>query len=233
MTDSTLSTGARTAPTALRRGGVVAALVGAAGFVGTYLVSEPISSSFAASPAPLPDESGATIRDWIVANPVASLTQAGLMTLSVAFLALFVGAVGAITRPVGGTVRRVALGLGAAAVAAIVVSGALSVVLVVSAAGLDPDGVSALRTANFLAGGTVHVALLGLFVLAASRIPGMSRPVRVLAVIEVVIAVGSLASLGIYYASILILAGRLLGMVWCVVASISLARRADRFRLAA
>ncbi len=109
-------------------------------------------------------------------------------------------------------------------------SSTLSWVLTASAAGLSPDTVGVLRTAGFIAGGTAHVAFLGLFALATSRIPGMSKPVRISAIVLAVIAVGSLVSIGVYYAAILILAGRLLGMIWCVVAAISLARRAKRFQ---
>lgn len=215
------------------RGRVGLALAGAAGYVLTYLVSDPISSSFASGPAPQPNVSGEVMRAWIIENSLASAVQAGMMLLSVAFLALFVGAVAAITRPVGGSARQWATGAGVAAVAGMVVSCALGWVLAALASDMTPDTVTMVRTANFIAGGTAHVAFLGLFALAASRVPGMSKPVRVFAIVLAVIAVGSLLSLAFYYAAILILAGRLLGMIWCVVAAISLARRSKRFLPAA
>ncbi|MFC7619125.1 hypothetical protein [Microlunatus sp. GCM10028923] len=207
----------------------VPALVGAAGFALVYLVSGSISSAFASSPAPQPNVSGEETRAWLIENATASAVQAVLMLVSVAFLALFVGAVAAITRSADGPARRWAIAAGTAAVASMIISAVLSLLVGGLAAGLTPDAVVALRTANFIAGGTAHVALFGLFALAASRIPGMSRPVRIFAIVVAVIAVGSLASLAIYYASILILAGRLLGMVWCVFAAISLARRLKQF----
>lgn len=225
MTDSR-----STSDVASNRGRAVVPLVGAAGFVLSYFASGPISSSFASSPAPQPNVSGDVTRAWIVENATASAVQAAIMLLSVAFLAVFVAAVAAITRPVGGPARRSAVGAGVAAVAAIVVSGVLAWVLCALAAGMTPETVALLRTSSFIAGGTAHVALLGLFAFAASRVPGMSKPVRVLAIVVAVVAVGSLVSLAVYYASILILAGRLLGMVWCVVAAISLARGSQRFR---
>lgn len=210
-------------------GRAVPALVGAAGFVSVYLISGPISSSFATSAAPQPNVSGEETRAWLLENGTASAAQALLMVASVAFLALFVGAVAAITRSADGPARRWSIAAGSAAVAGIVVSAVLSLVLGGLAAGLSPDAIVAFRTANFIAGGTAHVALLGLFALAASRIPGMSKPVRIFAIVVAVIAVGSLASLAFYYASVLILAGRLLGMIWCVFAAISLARRLKQF----
>lgn len=222
-----------TSPAVSTKGPVIMGLIGAAGFAVSYLGSDMISSRFASGPAPQPNAGGEATRAWIIENATASAVQAAIMVLSVTFLALFVGAVAMITRRVGGTARRAAIGAGVAAVAAMVVSSSVSWVLSASAAGLTPDTVGALRTAGFIAGGTAHVAFLGLFALAASRIPGMSKPIRVFAIVLAVIAVGSLASLGFYYASILILAGRLLGMAWCVVAAISLARRARRFHAAA
>lgn len=210
-------------------GRAVPALVGAAGFALAYFISGPISSSFATSTAPQPNVSGEETKAWLIENTMASAAQAVLMLVSVAFLALFVASVAAITRSADGPARRWSIAAGTAAVAGIVVSSVLALVLGGLVAGLSPDAVVAFRTANFIAGGTAHVALLGLFALAASRIPGMSKPVRIFAIVLAVIAVGSLASLAIYYASILILAGRVLGMVWCVVAAISLARRLRSF----
>jgi hypothetical protein len=231
MTTTTTHSGTISIPAvASAKGPVITGLVGAAGFALTYLVSGPISATFASAPAPQPNASGEVTRAWAIENATAGAIQAAIMVASVVFLAVFVRAVAMITRRVGGPARRAAIGAGVAAVAAMVVSSTLSWVLSAAAAQMTPDTVGLLRTAGFIAGGTAHVAFLGLFALAASRIPGMSKPVRITAIVLAVIAVGSLVSLGVYYASILILAGRLLGMAWCVFAAISLARRARRFQ---
>ena len=58
----------------------------------------------------------------------------------------------------------------------------LSSVLGWTLAGVAPSAsaatISVLRTANFTAGGTAHVLVLGIFVLLAARVRGFGRPVR-------------------------------------------------------
>ena len=171
------SSSTSTAAVASTKGPAIAGLVGAAGFALSYFASDPISSSFATGPAPQPNVSGDLSRAWLLENATAGAVQAAIMVVSVAFLALFVSAVAMITQRVGGGARRAAIGAGIAAVVAMVVSSGLSWVLSASAASLTPDTVAVLRTAGFIAGGTAHVAFLGLFALATSRIPGMSKPV--------------------------------------------------------
>lgn len=212
-------------PTTTRPGSAAALLVGAAGFLLTFLAADPISSSLASGPPPQPNVSGTVTKAWITQNTIANTVQAMIMILSAAFLAVFIGSWASITRRVGGRVRLLAIGTGFTAICAMVVSCVLSWELSASASTMSPATVAQFRTANFIAGGMVHVALLGLFVLAASCTRGVSAPVRVLAIITALIAVASLVSLAVYNASILILAGRLLGMTWCLVASVSVIRR--------
>jgi len=107
-------------------------------------------------------------------------------------------------------------------------SSALSFALAALAPTASLDVVSTLRTANFIAGGTAHVLALGLFALLASRIPGYGRGVRVLAWVAAVPAVASLVSLIVFEGAALILLGRLLCMVWVVVAAVTATVRTSR-----
>jgi hypothetical protein len=80
---------------------------------------------------------------------------------------------------------------------------------------------------NFLAGGTLHVASLGVFVgsasLAARRVGALPGWIAWLGLVQAVVAVLSLISVFVYYAALLILIGRLLGFVWCIAVAVVLA----------
>jgi hypothetical protein len=84
--------------------------------------------------------------------------------------------------------------------------------------------VDALRTANFVTGGTAHVVALGIYVLIAARIPGFGKAVRVFGVVAAVPAIASLVSLIWFQGAALILLGRLLCMAWTISAAVG-ARR--------
>lgn len=207
-----------------------AAAVGATGFLLSYLFAGPLSSSLATGTAPMPTAPGPVTARWVAENGLSVGVQAATMIVSVAFLTTFVVAVASLRASDSNTAHRtvppaVVAAVGAAAAGVMIVSGVLALTMIAIVDGISADTIAALRTANFITGGTVHVALLGLFVLAASRATVFGRPLRVFAVVVAVIAVASLLSLGIFYASVLILAGRLLAMIWCVVAAVRLALR--------
>ncbi|MDV3222351.1 hypothetical protein, partial [Intrasporangium sp.] len=114
---------------------------------------------------------------------------------------------------------------GLASVGSMLVASILAWVLAVAAGTASVETVGALRTANFIAGGTAHVVLLGVFVLLAARIPNTTKPIRVLSIAAAVPAVLSLSSLVVFEGAALILLGRLLCMVWAICAAVSLRRR--------
>lgn len=66
---------------------------------------------------------------------------------------------------------------------------------------------------------------LGLFVGLLSLLPGWPRSVTILGVVAAILAVLSIASTVWFYASILLPVGRLLCMLWLVLAGILLLRR--------
>jgi hypothetical protein len=78
------------------------------------------------------------------------------------------------------------------------------------------------------AGGTLHVVALGVVVVLASRIPGFGKRIRVFAYVAAVPALVSVVSLVWFNGSVFILLGRLLCMIWIVVAAVSVSRRLSR-----
>ncbi|XRQ04706.1 hypothetical protein ACN3XK_50305 [Actinomadura welshii] len=192
-------------------------LAGAIGFLVLYLSVSFIPPALATGSLPLPDDPASETRAWYADNAAAVVATAALQALSVSFLAVFVHALGraaAKARP-----------WGHGAVAAMLVSSTLSLILAATASSASLDTVSALRTANFIAGGTAHVAALGIFVLLASRMPGFGKGVRGFAWVVAVPSVASLISLAVFEGAALILLGRLLAMLWTITAAIALTRR--------
>ena len=204
------------------------ALVAAAlGFVLLYLSNDFVTPNLASSAMPLPDASAEEIRAWVAENQLAVTVTGIVQLLSVSCLAAFAAA---LRRAVPATDRAARWGF--AAVALMMLSSVLAWVLAAIAPSVSADTANLVRTANFIAGGTAHVLALGVFAFLASRVPGMSRPVRVLGWVAVVPAVLSLSSLVVFQGAAFILLGRLLGMIWTVTAAVSVTRRlaADRRR---
>lgn len=199
-------------------------ILGAAGFVLLYFSADFVAPNLASSALPLPDAPLAEARAWFAENQLAAVTLGLCQLLSVSALAVFVTRLGAIaraTRRPGTTATR----WGLAAVALMVLASVCMWVLAAVAPSASLGVVSVLRTGNFIAGGTAHVLALGVFAVLASRLPGMSRPVRVLGYIAAVPAVLSVVSLVWFEGAVFILLGRLLCMVWTVTAAVSVTRR--------
>ncbi len=216
-----------TRPAPARGGGTLVAA--AIGFVLFYLSVDLIVPTFASSSLPLPNDPVAATRDWFAENPLAATLQGVGQLLSVSALAVFVLRLPHASR--NAAQRAAALRArpwGLAAVGLMMVSCVLAWTLVVAAPHASLDTVSALRTANFVAGGTAHVLALGVFTVIAARTPGTTKPVRVLSYVAVTPAVLSLSSLFWFEGAAFILLGRLLCMVWTVSAAVSLARRLSK-----
>lgn len=202
------------------------ALGGALAFVACYLAVDLVAGRVATAPLPLPGAPAEQVYAYMTGNAPAVALTALCQLASVAGLLVFVLAARRALGPAGDD-RRVRQGqvVGVVAVLLMVVSSALGLVLAATASTLSVDTVVALRTANFLSGGVAHVMSLGVFVgLTRTAFPG--RGIRVLGVIAAVPALLSVVSLAWFYASVLILLGRLLCMVWTVAAGVALVRRA-------
>jgi hypothetical protein len=110
-----------------------------------------------------------------------------------------------------------------------VVSSALSGTLAVLASTASATTVEVLRQANFYAGGVANVVLLGLFVFGSALVLGrellFGKPTRWFGFVAGTLAMLSVLSLAIYYANLFLPVGRVLSMVWTVVAGIVVYRR--------
>jgi hypothetical protein len=197
-----------------------------AGFLGAYLLASPLSDLLADRPLPLPTATAAETAAYVAANPAAVAVSAGMQVLSVLCFAVFVGALAPVLRDVGRTRTWTMIGYGS--VVAMLVSSSLAGAAAVVAPSASASAVQLLRQASFYAGGVANVALLGGFVLGAALVLGRSgvlpRSVRGLGFVAGTLAVLSVLSIGIYYATALLPIGRVLSMLWTVVAGIALAR---------
>jgi hypothetical protein len=197
------------------------------GFLGAYLASGPVSDSLADRPLPLPDTPAAEAAAYFAANPLAVTASAALQAVSVLCLAVFVAGLAPLLRGAARDGSRLAV-VGYLAVAAMVVSSVLAVTAAVIATPASADTVYVLRQSSFYTGGVAHVVALGAFVLGASLVLGrrrlIGRPSRWFGYVAGALAVLSVLSLGIYYATALLPVGRVLCMVWAVAVGIRLAR---------
>lgn len=197
------------------------ALLGAVAFAAFYFSVNFLQTT----PLPLPNAPDGEVYHYFATERVTGALIAVAQLLSVGGLAVFVTNLqrGPFARP-----RTAWVGL--SAVAAMVVSVGLSLVLALAAPQMSVGAVVAVRQASFLFGGVVHVVLLGAYVGLVSR-AATARGLRVFGVIAMVPALVSLVSLVWFYGNAFILLGRLLCIAWTVVAGVALvlsARRAVR-----
>lgn len=185
------------------------AIAGSAVFLLAYLAVS-FTGPLADRSLPLPDAPAADVAAYYSANPVATVVVTVLQVVSVLGFAVFARAVGN---------RAVA----AVSVLAMVVSSVLSVVLAIVAGSASLGAVQALRLGSFYAGGVVNVVTLGVFVFLAAK-AFASAPTRWFGYVAGALAMLSVLSLAFYYASAFLPVGRVLSMVWTVVAAIVLTR---------
>ncbi|TQM36536.1 hypothetical protein [Pseudonocardia cypriaca] len=208
---------------------LAAGVLAPVGFLGAYLAATPVSSAVADRPLPMPNSPAAEVAAYYAANPLAVGLTASLQVVSVACFAVFVAFLAPALRAVGAAwLPRV----GYLSVAAMVVSSALSATLAMVVTSASDAVVLALRQANFYAGGVVNVVTLGVFVVGAALLLGRERlfgaPTRWFGFVAGGIAVLSVLSLAMYYASIALPVGRVLSMVWTIVAGVAIIRRSSR-----
>lgn len=201
-------------------------VLAAAGFLAFYLAVSPVSGAFVDRPLPLPGSPASEAAAFYAANPMAVAITAGLQILSVACFAVYVAGLVPALRAVGaGWLPRV----GYLSVVAMVISSALSVTLAVIATSAGDTTVTFLRQASFYAGGVANVVLLGVFVLGSALVLGRERlfgnSTRWFGVVAGTLAMLSVLSLAIYYANLLLPVGRVLSMVWTIVAAVVVYRR--------
>ncbi len=206
--------------------GIGSGVLAPAGFLAAYLAVGPVSGALADRELPLPGTSPAVVAEYFAANPAAVGATAALQVVSVLCFAVFVAGIAPALRAAGATWVPVA---GYLSVAAMVVSSALAVTLAVLVPSLDEGMVEVLRQGSFYAGGLANVVLLGVFVIGSAHVLGQASlfgaPTRWFGMVAGGLAVLALLSLGIYYANAFLPVGRVLSMVWTIVAGIVVYRR--------
>ncbi len=201
-------------------------LIGALIFLLLYLAVSPVAGAFSIGDLPLPGSPPATVHDYLAVNTVPSLLTGLLQALSGIGLAVVVGSLPRAVDTDAAPLRTGVLGrlAGWIAVAAILLSAALSVVLGLISPTATTDTVALIRNFSFYSGGVTHVVALGVFVLAILAFHRSGKALRVLAAIAGGLAVASVLSTVIFYASLFLPVGRLACMVVLVVAGIIVAR---------
>ncbi len=215
-------------------GGLRRALSGVL-FAVFFIAGDILGGVLAPTPLPLPGAPAAEVARYYDESRTAALAVGIAQSLSAVSLLVFAGCVVAFVRRtqregsgLPGVLWALTAAGGGLAAACLLVSALLGLALVAVAPGGNLDLVGALRALNFLTGGTLHVASLGLFAgagsLAARRARALPGWIVWLGLALAVPALLSLASLVLFPASVLILIGRLLAFVWGIAAGIALAR---------
>lgn len=199
-------------------------------FAAFFIGGDFLRGALANGPLPLPGAPVGEVVLYFTESRTAALAVSSAQVLSALSLLVFVAPVATLVRRVAGekgAMPGLVSGGGILSVGFLLVSALLALALALTASGLSLGLVDALREANFLTGGTLHVASLGLFVgatsVAARRAKALPRWICWLGIVQATIAVLSLASLLFFPAALLILLGRMLGFVWCIAVGIVLA----------
>jgi hypothetical protein len=206
--------------------GIGSSVLAPLGFLVAYLAVSPVSGAFADRDLPLPGSPASQVAEFYSANPTAVAITAVLQVVSVACFAVFVAALAPALRAAGAAWLPP---VGYVSTAAMVVSSALAGVLAAVAPSAGDTTVTVLRQANFYAGGVVNVVLLGLFVFGTALVLGrellFGKPTRWFGFVAGTLAMLGVLSLAIYYANLFLPVGRVLSMVWTVVAGVVVYRR--------
>ena len=201
-------------------------------FAAFFILGDVLRGILANGPLPLPGAPATEVARYFTESQTAVLAVALCQVLSA--LSLFVFVAPFVRRKAGERGALAALTSGGGVLSAILLlaSALLGLVLALTVGGLGLGYVDTLRQANFLTGGTFHVASLGVFVGAASiaglRAKTLPRWMCWLGLVQATLAILSLVSLIFFPAALLILLGRLLGFVWCSAAGTVLALRGQR-----
>jgi hypothetical protein len=200
-------------------------------FAACYFAADFLRNALTSAPLPLPGAAVEEAARYFDGSRTAVLVVGVCQILSAIALFVFAGCVVNMVRDAqgeGGTLFSLTRVGGTLSAALLLICGILGMVLVPVAASGNLDLLGIVRTVNFLTGGTLHVASLGIFIgaasLAARRTKALPSWICWLGIVVAVIGILSLASVFVYFANAFILLGRLLSFVWAISAGISLAR---------
>jgi hypothetical protein len=199
-------------------------------FAALFLAQSVVGDALATIPLPLPGAPAAEVARYFTASQTAAVAGAVAQIVTAVSLLVFAGYAVNIVRLTwsdGGALPGLTLAGGLLASAFLLASALFGLALVPVAAGGNLPLVDILRNLNFLSGGTLHVASLGVFVGAASiaALRANALPVWIvwLGIVTAAVAILSLASLVVFPATLLILVGRWLTFVWSIAVGIVLA----------
>ena len=204
-------------------------MLGGVLFVTLFISGLILGGALSSAPFPMPAAPPQEVARYYDENRTAVLVAGSLQVLSsLALLAFASGVTAFVRRTAGGRGALPALtsGGGLSAAALLLASALLGFVLALASGGLGLDLVGVLRQMNFLTGGTLHVATLGLFAgtasIAARRAKALPSWISRLGILAAALAMLSLASLFWFPATILIPLGRLLLDIWCIAVGLVL-----------
>ena len=199
-------------------------------FLAFFVAGDVLHGNLASMPLPLPNAPVADVVQYFETSRTAALAVGILQALSAISLFVFVGCVADFVRRTqreGSRLLLVTRVAGVLAATFLLLCALLGLALVAVVGSGDLTLVGILRSLNFLSGGTLHVASLGLFAgaasLAARSARALPRWILWWGIVEAVVSVLSLASLVVFPAALLILLGRMLGFGWSIVVGLMLA----------
>ncbi|MCY0928988.1 hypothetical protein OTB20_22795 [Streptomyces sp. H27-H1] len=200
-------------PAAVSRRGTSAArrvLLAGVGFAVLFIGGVLLSSLLGTGTYPSPLDSEAAAASYFAANRGTVLTQGIAHVLAAVPLAMFAGAVG----------NRPARAAGWTAAAALAASGLLNVAI--GALDFTGDTLHTLHYLTFLAGGQLHVPLLGILVAAGTRARAATAPrwTTALGLVAAGLAVLSLVSFATEAAMLLLPLGRFTAILWIVITAV-------------
>ena len=205
--------------------------IGGVLFAVLFIVGIILGNVLASAPFPRPPTSNAEIVRYFAESRTAVLTRGLFFVLSALSLFAFASCVAAFVRRILGerdTLSRLTWSGGALAAVFLLLSALIAWVLTLVAGGGDPALAGTLRRISFLAGGPIHVPLLGLFVGASSmvtlRTKALPRWIIWLGIVAAALSLLSVISLVWFPASVLLPLGRLLVFVWSIAVGIVLVR---------
>jgi hypothetical protein len=193
------------------------------------VLSDTITRPLQKAPATLPTDPPAAMLAYYTESGTAITAHAAFHVLCSLLLIGFVLTIGQVlgrVAPEQATLRLVAVIGGIAAAVSLIISAGVNVYATLSATGMTEPTAQALRLTNFYTGGTIHVALLGVFAVAACLIALKARPwargFSWLGLVSGVISILSLLSLPIYAATVLIPLGRFSHYLWAICLTVVL-----------
>lgn len=204
-------------------------------YVILFFISDTIARPLAKAQPVLPDGPPADMLRYYIESGTAIMVHSAFHVVSAVLLIVFVLTIGRVlaqSAPESGSLRQVTVIGGVLSGVLLIISAVISVIATLASGGLDESGAQALRLTNFYTGGTIHVALLGVFAGGAGLIALKSRPwargFSWFGIVSGAFSILSLLSLAFYYATPLIPLGRFSHFAWAILIAVVLLIKRQR-----